>query len=151
MDIELKVSLPWGWSDRSAENPDEPPTFVRDLSRVSGILQISPGLHAGGDQPGPSEGELKKLAEEFGSKSGFGEPLSSGSGRCKFGRFGTAVFRAAGLARIQLWHLCNGKDFIFVTHKCSEEPDPAEVYEAQEIVQGLTLQRKKPWWKFWQR
>ena len=144
--MSLKIKLPKGWSDY--DNPDGPPTYVRELSETPGPLQISWAEYKKGEIPNPSANDLKEMAEDFGEKHGFGDLVESSNNPCEFGTMGTAVFRSGEHPRIQVWHLSNGKDFITVTHICPTEPDPIEVREAQEIVRTLTLGKKSKW-KFW--
>ena len=145
--MEVKVQLPNGWSDHSRENPG---TYLRDDSAVPGPLQVSVALYEGGEIPNPSEQDLVDMCRELGAQQNCGEALETGSGRCVFGNFGTAVFRTAEDPRIQLWRLSNGRDFVLVTHICPAEPDAKEVAEADQIVQSLTLEpAPKSKWKFW--
>lgn len=144
--MSLNIKLPNGWSDY--DNPDGPPTYVRELSETPGPLQISWAEYKSGAIPNPSADDLKRMAEEFGEKHDFGELVESSSSPCAFGTLGTAVFRSSENPRIQMWHLSNGRDFIMVTHICPTKPDAVEVREAQEIVRTLTI-AKKPKWKFW--
>jgi hypothetical protein len=48
------------------------------------------------------------------------------------------VFRSAGY-RTQLWYLSNGFDFVLATHVCCDEPEAAEIAEAQQIVGLIEL------------
>jgi hypothetical protein len=107
------------------------------------------------------------MACDFGRSQNSGQLVESTCGPCTFGGLGTAVFRSNQHARIQIWFLSNGRDFIMVTHICTSAPDPKEVAEVQQIVPGLTLGagdanapstlspappkplNKKPKWKFW--
>ena len=115
--MHLKVKLLKGWADYSRENPDGPPTFLRDLSEVPGPLQISTWEYEGGEIPNPSEDDLKHMSVELGRKN-FGELVETSSGACTFGKMGTAVFHSGEYPRVQVWHLSNGKDFILATHIC---------------------------------
>jgi hypothetical protein len=146
----IKIELPEGWGDYTDQNPDGPPTYLRTASKVPGPLQISFGLYESGDIPDPSKEDLMDMARGLGLGHGWGDVISTASGECGFGRFGTAVFRSDEHDRIQVWYLCNGRDFIFATHICPEAPDPQEVEEADRIVKALTLEAKpKSRWRFW--
>ncbi len=148
--MRANVKLPKGWADHSKENPDGPPTYLRDLSRVPGPLQFSLTLYRGGAIPNPSGEDLQKMCEEFGVQHAVGELVESHCGTCELGIFGTAVFQSAEYPRFQVWRVSNGRDFIMVTHICPEVPDPAEVTETQEIVRTVTIAAEsKPKWKFW--
>jgi hypothetical protein len=148
--MRAKIKLPEGWSDRSAENPGGPPTYLRDLSSVPGPLQVSIAFYRGGVVPNPSGEDLQKMCEEFGAQHSLGDLIESDCGTCELGMFGTAVFESAEYPRFQLWRVSNGRDFITVTHICPKSPDPVEVAEAQEIVRALTLtDDAEPKWKAW--
>ena len=92
------------------------------------------------------------MAIDFGRDSRFGELAESSGGACRFGSFGTAVFRSSEHPRIQVWFISDGRDHIMATHICDREPDAEEVAEAQQIASSLALgpeQRAKSKWKFW--
>jgi hypothetical protein len=152
MKSNIKITLLPGWIDVSKDVPDGPSTFLRELSECSGALQISLAEFKGGKVPNPSEQVLIKMSRGFGSGTdiNFGEVVESHSGDCAFGKFGTTVYRSQEFPRSQMWYLSNGMDFIMVTHVCSEDPDPQELIEVDQIVSMLTLgPPRKPWWKFW--
>jgi hypothetical protein len=144
----LQITLPEGWSDYSKENPDGPPTYLRDKSEVPGPLQVSFAHYQSGVIPNPTYDDLVGIATGTGKLIEGSEVVKTSSGDCDFGRFGSAIFRSPETPRMQSWHLSNGRDFIMVTHICPEEPDPEEVEEVQEIVKHLTL-KEIPWWIFW--
>ena len=126
-----------------ADNPDGPATFYRTDSDDSGALQVS--LYAeytGGKVPNPSPDDLVALAQGHGQRHDAGELVGTHSGACVLGRFGAAVYRAAEYPRIEVWCLCNGRDFVLATHICTVEPEAAEVSEAEEIVGMLMLSRQ---------
>jgi hypothetical protein len=148
MSQRLQIKLPKGWVDYSKENPDGPPTYLRDLSEEPGPLQISWAEYKGGAVPNPSPEDLQQMSRQMGEQSGYGRLVESASGSCDFGRMGTATYLSTD-QRVQLWHLSNGRDFIMVTHIGPESPDPDEVREVQEIVRTLTLGEGKPKWKLW--
>jgi hypothetical protein len=60
--------------------------------------------------------------------------MSSRSGKCEFGIFGTVVVKGDSPAHVQVWVLSNQREFILITHVCGNEPDPQEVAEANEIA-----------------
>ena len=128
----ISVLLPDGWGDYSSENPDGPATFLRDLSEVPGAFQVSSMLYTGGEAPNPSCDDLIKLAKETGETMRAGEVVETPSGECRFGVFGSVVFRSAELPHTQVWQLSNGRDIILATHVC------AEVAEAQEVKEAAT-------------
>lgn len=134
------MNLVPGWSDFSHENPDGPPTFLRDASPSPGPLQISCAWHTSGDEPNPNDRDLIGLTEGAGASFEMPKLLESYSGACAIGRFGTAVFRCKDAARVQAWYLSNGRDFINVTHICSEDVEPTEIREAQKIAEDLRIE-----------
>lgn len=146
----LKVLLFPGWVDCSAQNKDDLPTYMRETSEHPGLLQISCAVYQEGHKPNSSKFELAHIAAEFGMTHDLGNLTESYPGDCKFGRFGTAVFRSEDYPRFQIWFLSNGHDFIFVSHICPTEPDSQEVIEAHEIATRVILpHHKKSWWKVW--
>ena len=140
--MRLKIQIPSSWS--AQDNPDGPATYCRHESAVPGPLQISWAEYSGGPIPNPSAQDLQQMAFEMGHKNGFGAMMESSSGACRFGKMGSAVFRSAQHPRIQIWFLSNGRDFINVTHICPEDPEAAEVSEAQIIVRSLMLGQATP-------
>ena len=144
----LKIVLPEGWSDHSHENPEGPPTFIRDRSQVPGAVQVSSAQYKGGAVPNPIPDDLIALSRGIGERQEAARLLETHSGECTFGIWGTAVFRTSECQRFQIWHLSNGRDLIFITHICCDEPDPDELAEAQDIVNRLNL-ADRPWWRIW--
>ena len=104
--------------------------------------------YKGGEVPNPSPDDLLALARGTAEREEGAQLLETASGECTFGIWGTAVFRTSHCPRFQVWHLSNGRDFIFVTHIFCNDPDPNEVPEAQKIVNSLNL-ADNPWWRFW--
>jgi hypothetical protein len=149
--MRLKIQIPRHW----ARSNDGTPTFICLTSETSGALQISFGEYTSGEIPNPTPEDLQEMSTGFGKKNNLGHLIESSCGPCLFGTMGTAVFRSTEHARFQIWFLSNGRDFIMATHISIDEPDPAEVADAQEIVRQLTLgpdepvPAKKSKWKFW--
>jgi len=141
MENRLCVQLLPDWSDHSHENPDGPPTYLRDTSADPGPLQVSWAWYESGEVPNPSDDDLISLA--IGVQKSFESPQlnETRAGSCTIGRFGTAVFRCKDYGRVQAWYLSNGRDIITVTHIAGEDVDPIEVKEAQQIVEQLAIGR----------
>lgn len=135
----IRVKLPRGWSDHSLENPDGPPTFLRDISNLPSVFQVSFALQRGGEIPNPSCEDLIELAKKVGENMPAGDLIETSSGKCAFGIFGTAVFTSNEFPRTQIWYLSDGCNFILATHICPGTPEPKEVTEAQTIVDSLFL------------
>lgn len=108
--MRLKIQLPMMWAQQ--DNPNGPATFCREAS--TSAFQVSWAEYRGGKLPDVTNEKLKELATGFGPKSGFGEMLESSVGECKFGHFGTAVFRSAEHPRVQVWFISDGRDHIMV-------------------------------------
>jgi hypothetical protein len=141
MPKSLRINLPPTWSDHSAENPDGPPTYLRDSSDTPGPLQVSWAWYKSGKVPNPTDQDLIDLARAS-QKTFGGELLSTSSGACAIGRYGTVVLRTADMPRIQVWRLSNGRDIVTVTHICPVELEADEVAEAQLIVELLRIENR---------
>lgn len=147
--MRLKIELPTTWAQQN--NPDGPATFCREAS--TSAFQVSWAEYRGGKRlPEITADSLKQMATTFGQKKGFEQMAESCGGACRFGSFGTAVFRSAENPRIQIWFISDGREHIMATHICDCEPEPSEVAEVQQIAGSLALgpeQPAKPKWKFW--
>jgi hypothetical protein len=136
----LRVFLLPNWAQ--ADNPDGPATFYRTDSDDSGALQVSYAEYKACKVPNQSPDDLVEFAQGSGQRHDAGELVGTHSGACVLGSFGAAVFRSAEYPRIQVWWVCNGRDFVLATHIGTVEPEAAEVSEAQEIVGMLLLSRQ---------
>lgn len=136
----LQVELPPDWSDVSAENPEGPPTFVRNSEDSSGALQISiQAEYTGGKIPNPTVEELIEFAEGVATSDQEAEIRGRSNGECRLGTYGTVLARTAEFSWIQVWVLSNGKDFVLATHFSVEEPSNEEVQEASWTVKNVAL------------
>jgi hypothetical protein len=113
-----------------ADNPDGPATVFRSDSEDSGALQVSHAEYKACKLPNQSPIEIVEFTQGYGQRHGAGELVGAYSGACVLIRFGAAVFPSAEYRRIQVWCLCNGRDFVLATHICTVEPEAAEVSEA---------------------
>ena len=119
--MRLKIELPTTWAQ--ADNPDGPATFCREEG--SGAFQVSWAESRGGKLPTDVTAESQKeMAKNFGQSNGFGEMTESSGGSCRYGVFGTGVFRSTEHRRMQVWFVSDGRDHIMATHVCSAEPEP---------------------------
>jgi hypothetical protein len=147
--MRLQIELPTTWAQQ--KNTGGPATFCRRSS--SNAFQVSWAEYRGKQSPpGSGPDDLTQFAINFGIKNDSGELLEFNGGSCRFGNFGTAVFRSAQHPRLQIWVVSNGSDRILATHICSEPPDQDEIVEAQQIASTLALgpePQKKSIWKFW--
>jgi hypothetical protein len=148
MKIQLKVKPLPGWSDHSKWNPDGPPTYLRDLSDEPGPLQISFLEYLSGSIPNPTVNDLIQLASEHASKFESGEVVSTESGDCALGRYGSATIRSSEFELMRIWYLSDGLSFVLATYICPTLPNPPELEEAEKIVLSVSLQQR-PWWKLW--
>lgn len=130
MKKRARVKLLSGWTDYSRDNPDGPPTFLRDRSEVPGPLQVSMAEWVGGEVPNSSESDLVRLATDSGRRQEAGDLVETDSGKCDLGMYGTAVFRSQEYPRTQIWFLSNGRDFVMASHICPGEADDDEIKEA---------------------
>jgi hypothetical protein len=133
---EIIVPLPEAWLDVSKRNSNGPSTYVRKefKSNLKNHLQFSLTNYGSGKIPNPSKKDLVTLARNSGLKANFGEITKINSGTCKFGIFGTAIFRSMENPITQVWYLSNGKDFILASYICQEAPRIFELQEVENIV-----------------
>ena len=134
---KLKITFPDGWVDISNENPDGPPTFINEKLEEPGVLQISTADYISGEKPIAEYDDLVSLSENAGLRNEFGELITKESGDCKLGKYGCVQFSRPDFPFITVWHLTNGKDFIFSTFICSTMPDQKEVDEVKEILTSI--------------
>ena len=134
----LKITLPTTWSDRSAENSNGSPTYIRHASARPGTLIVSHASYIGNSAVQLDDKGLIELATNL-ATSGGGQASSARNGNCKMGRFGsvTAVCPQSGSGKI--WVLWNGTDCVLVTHYAQGEIDPNEASEAEQIVMDITV------------
>jgi hypothetical protein len=135
----LQVTLPAGWRDYTDEVPGGLTTFMRDHGAPRGVLQLSVTLYKRGKVPNPSEADLMSFAQAMAVRQKHPKLVESYGGACALGTLGTAIFHTDDFPRFQVWFLSNGQDFILATYICDQEPEPAEVAEAQAIVENATL------------
>jgi hypothetical protein len=131
MTPKLKIRLRPGW--QPAENPAIP-TYKRTASADSGVLQFSVAQFRHGTAPNATEHTLVAMCEKLTSAVRGRRDVSSTSGTCDLGMYGTVAVHGESPVRFQTWVLSNGHDFILVTHTCGSAPDPEEVREAHEIA-----------------
>src|SRR4051794_30209960 len=118
--MRLKIELPTTWAQQNM--PNGPATFCRQAS--TNAFQVSWAEHRGGKPlPVITAHTLKQMAIGFGQKNGFGEIVESSGGACRYGSFGTAVFRSSQHPRIQVWFVSDGRNHIMATHICDHEPE----------------------------
>jgi hypothetical protein len=135
---KLNVVLPPDWQDVSAELPEGPPTYVRGETGA-GALQISiQSVYRSGPEPDPTSSDLIRLSEHVANLQE-AEITSRYSGDCVIGRFGCVIGKSADLARIQIWTLSNGRDFVLATYLCTDAPEALEALQAERIVKATTL------------
>ncbi len=143
MDNRLKklvISFPKGWVDVSEENPGGPPTFISELIEPSGVLQISSAAYLSGALPNPDMNALLELSRKAGVANGYGKLNHEESGICSFGMYGFVQFGRPDFPYIAVWHLTNGKDFIFSTFICPASPRIEQVNDVHQIL--TTLRRR---------
>ena len=134
----LKIDFPDSWTDISNENPGGPSTFIKAGLDEPGVLQISKAEYVSGKLPDPGYNDLVFLSENIGLKNSFGEIIKKESGDCSYGKYGLAQFSRTDFPHISVWHLSNGKDFVFSTFICSKYPDISELDDVKKILMTLS-------------
>lgn len=113
--------------------------------KACGTLQISTGEYTGGAEPQFTQEELVKNAESIGRKDKRAQLVSTSSGKCVIGEFGSAIFTAKAETAsesppyLQIWFLSNGLDIVFATLMSTKQPCEQEIAEAGRIVMGLAF------------
>lgn len=138
---KIKIRLPNNWEDISNRNGNGPPTFIIGNKNEPGVLQISFVEYTGGVKPNPDFNDLLILSENIGQKNEFGQVTGKSSGPCKFGKYGTVEFTGTDFPYISVWHLSNGKDFVFATFICSQNPTAAELTDVKTIITNIKRKR----------
>ena len=131
MTPKLRIRLRSGW--HPADNPAIP-AYKRAASADSGALQFSIAQFRHGTAPNATEQTLVAMCEKLTGSVRGRKNISSTSGTCDFGIYGTAAVQGDAPVRFQAWVLSNGREFILVTHTFGSAPDPEEVREANEIA-----------------
>jgi hypothetical protein len=134
---KLNISFPDGWKDISNENPDGPPTFINENINETGVLQISTTDFIGGKLPNPNLADLIELSKKAGIKNEFGELEYEESGNCEYGIYGYAQFSRTDFPYISIWHLSDGKNFIFSTFICGSFPEQDHIDEVKGILKSI--------------
>ncbi len=138
----LEIKLPDSWKDISADNPNGPPTFIDDTIDDSGVLQISTAEFLSGRIPNPSLSDLIELSKNIGLKNEFGALQNEMSGKCDYGIFGYAQFSNPQFPYTSIWHVSDGRNFIFATFICSTVPNQQHIDHVKDI---LTSIKRKSW------
>jgi len=137
----IRISFPEGWSDISSQNPDGPPTFIHGRLEEPGVLQISIAQYVSGKKPNPDFTDLISLSEKIGLKNNFGQITHKVADNCKYGKYGKVEFAGSAFPYIAVWHLSNGKDFIFATFICSKIPVESEKNDVESILLSIRPKR----------
>ena len=147
MDGRLQVKLFSNWVDYSKNNSDAPLTYINTECKTINLLQITYAIYKKGEIPYSSVEDLIKMNTDFGKKYVL-TTINYCIGDCAFGKYATALLGSDSFEWYQIWHLTNGKDFIFVTYICEVVPEEHIRNEAHSIVMNLTIKYKnKPWWR----
>ena len=154
MPSRLKVSPLPTWSDKSRDNPQGPPTYIRHASANPGALQVSWASYtAAGAPPRMTDDGLIQLAMRLATGSG-AQFVSRHNGNSSWGRFGCVV-ATTPQHRMQIWVINSGPESVLVTHTGPNPPDEVEILEAEQIAMGILVTdaedrpTKKP--SLWQR
>jgi hypothetical protein len=139
--MRLKIELFQNWKQQ--QNLNGPATFRRQGS--TSAFQVSWAEYRGKQQlQKVGVDELLQMVISFGQEQKSGDLVESWGGSCRFGIFGTAVFRSKKFPYHQFWFVTDGIDYIMATHICDREPEPGEVSEVQQIASSLALGPEKP-------
>jgi hypothetical protein len=137
---KLNVPLPPGWDRVPGDKPDAPETFVRKESPEPGALQVSVQLGSTGEaSAGPTSEQLVDVARNLAERDG-GRLVSSESGECALGRFGSATTTSEEMPHVKVWVLTNGSDAVLATHMAAKAPEQVELNQADQIVRRLTIE-----------
>lgn len=134
---KLKITLPEGWKDSGPLEPGAPPAFTNERMGSSGILQISTAGWVSGKVPNPDFSDLVDLSKKAGLGRGFGAVVAEESGVCACGTFGNAQFATPDVPFISIWHLSDGRNFIFATFICTNMPGEQDMAEVKEILVSI--------------
>ena len=137
----FKIILPDWWEDISQSNPNGPQTFIDGRLNEPGVLQISIAKYVAGEKPEASYQDLVQLSENAGRDNTFGKVTNRSSGNCKVGKYGVVEFSGDKFPYISVWHLSNGRDFIFSTFICSKIPETSELNEVKQML--ITMKKKQ--------
>jgi hypothetical protein len=127
MDSRLKIKLYNGW--RLVENEGVLASYVKGAS----CLQFS-HAHKKGSPLQDDPEQLISICEKLTQRMRGSRDMSSASGKCAFGIFGTVVAKGDYPAHFQAWVLKNENDLILITQTCETEPSPQEITEAGAIA-----------------
>lgn len=124
------------------------PTFMRKHRENENALQIS-WISI------PKDKSVQMNLEEFAiewAKSIGGVVEQTTNGIAKYGKFGSAIFKAREFPYCQVWMVSDGANFLSATFICSHFPSDNDLREVHEMVLSLrpdaATQPKKRWWKF---
>lgn len=131
MPAKLRIRLRAGW--HPADNPAIP-TYTRAASIDSGALQFSVAQFRNSTAPNATEQTLVAMCEKLTTNVRGRRDVTTSSGACDFGIYGTVTAHGESPVRFQAWMLSNGQEFILITHTCRSAPDPEEIREANEIA-----------------
>lgn len=138
----LNITLPDNWKDISVDNPNGPPTFIDETIENSGVLQISVVEFLSGTIPNPIPSDLIELSKNTGLKKSAGNLQHEESGKCNYGIYGYAQYSNPQFPYAAIWHISDGRNFIFATFICSTEPSKKHINDVFNI---LTLIKRKSW------
>jgi hypothetical protein len=100
-------------------------------------LQISAAEFLSGKIPNPSLTDLINLSKNIGLKNDFGDLQNEESGNCSYGIFGNVKFSSLRFPHISIWHISDGKNFIFATFICSKVPNQRQVKNVKYILTSI--------------
>jgi hypothetical protein len=135
----LKLRIPEGWCDISADlPPGSPPTLARGTG--VGALQFSVAKWHGGVNPVVAEGDLREMFLRFCQAHSFHDMEPSIPEGCGVPCIGGVS--ATPQEVVAVWFLSNGTDVALVTYTRPHANDPAtaeELRQATDMVGSITF------------
>ena len=142
--LDMEVNSSW----EKIEGVSSIPTFMRKGRGDENALQIS-WISIPKDKP--VQMDVEEFAIEW-AKSIGGVVQRTSNGAARYGKFGSAIFKAKEYPYCQVWMVSDGANFLSATFVCSHFPTNIELVEVQEMVLSLRPDSptpiKKRWWKF---
>jgi hypothetical protein len=132
MPPKLQTQLLHGWQE--TENPGGPLTFIRGSGPDPDCLQVSVARPRSGTGQTISEQQLVAMCEKLTRDVRGRIQVSSSSGVCEFGIFGSVTVKGESPEYMQAWVVSNRLDFILTTHICYRQPDAQEIAQANRIA-----------------
>jgi len=144
--LKLALSKPAYWVDVSQAG--KPSTYCTSPGASENVLQVSYTENKSGIKLEPTP-PLEKMVLQQVQKLGV-SVLSSESGECAYGVFGSSVGSTDRFPHFQMWLISNGTHFITATFTCNVPPTQEELRDVSTAIASLQLTiEAKSKWKLW--